>query len=144
MQAGNDAAIVEAVLNPQLAAGMIAAAVALVTAVLTAIVTVILADRRGKLDQRLTEAKGDFERELAELNARLDDRAAYAAERVAHELLMHEKWEQRSFDAIEAKLGGFDPDALRQILVQAGAVRFEGKGGKELWGLLDRNRDKLA
>jgi len=33
---------------------------------------------------------------------------------------------------------------LRKVLVRAGAVRFEGPGGKEMWGLLERNSEKLS
>lgn len=123
---------------------MVAGVVSLVVALITASVTVLVADRRGKLDERLAELKASFDRELAQQKARLDDPAAYAAERVAYELLMHPAWEMRSFRSIRAKLGGFDDEKLRQILVQAGAVRFERSGGSELWGLLERNRKALA
>jgi hypothetical protein len=102
-----------------------------------------LAGRRATVEERLATMKAQFDRELAEQKVRLDNRAIFAAERVAHELLMHEPWTLRSFSAIQSKLGGFEEDKLRQILVQAGAVRFKGNGGEELWGLIERNRDKL-
>jgi hypothetical protein len=47
--------------------------------------------------------------------------------------------EERSFGAIKHRLGGYGDDELRRLLVSIGAVRFEGKGGEELWGLLNRN-----
>lgn len=70
-------------------------------------------------------------------------RTEFMAETVAKQLLNVEKWKQRSFDAIQRRLGGFQPDELRKILVRAGAVKFEGKAGEELWGLLERNKDSL-
>ena len=70
-------------------------------------------------------------------------RTEFMAEQVAKQLLESEKWEKRTFEAIERRLGGFEKDELRKILVRAGAVRFEGQEGKELWGLLSRNKDDL-
>ena len=46
-----------------------------------------------------------------------------------------------SFLEIEKRLGGFEDNELRKILIRAGAVRFEGDN--ELWGLLSRNTDDL-
>lgn len=137
-----------------------------VSAIIAAVVAFITADRRARVDEKLAQLKGEidrdlarrratvdetltamkaqFDRELAEQKVRLDNRAIFAAERVAHELLMHDRWTLRSFSAIQGRLGGFEEDKLRQILVQAGAVRFQGSGSEELWGLIERNRDRLA
>jgi len=57
------------------------------------------------------------------------------AEQVARELLSFERWSKRSFAAIKRRLGGFEDDELRKILVRAGAVRFHGDHEEELWGL---------
>ena len=67
-----------------------------------------------------------------------------SAQRVAFELLSHEKWSLRSFKVIRHHLGGFDDDELRKILVRAGAIRFMSKSGLELWGLLERNKKRLG
>jgi hypothetical protein len=67
----------------------------------------------------------------------------FMAEKVAKELLSDEKWTLRSFEAIRKRLGGFEDDELRKILVRAGAVRFEGDSKEELWGLIERNKSKL-
>lgn len=67
----------------------------------------------------------------------------FMAEKVAKELLSNEKWTQRSFDAIKKRLGGFEDDELRKILVRSGAVRFEGSNGEELWGLISKNESAL-
>ena len=66
------------------------------------------------------------------------------AEKVAHELLNHPDWTLRTFKIICHHLGGFEDDEVRKMLVRAGAVRFKSKSGVELWGLLQRNRDKLS
>lgn len=60
------------------------------------------------------------------------------AESVALALLRHKKWGLRSFAKLKSRLGGFEDDELRRVLVRAGAVRFY-KDGVEYWGLLDRN-----
>lgn len=70
-------------------------------------------------------------------------RTEFMAEQVAKQLLESEEWEKRTFEAIERRLGGFEKDELRKILVRAGAVRFEGQEGKEFWGLLSRNKRDL-
>jgi hypothetical protein len=33
---------------------------------------------------------------------------------------------------------------LRQLLVRAGALSFQGEAGKELWGLKERNERRLS
>jgi len=67
-----------------------------------------------------------------------------SAEHVARELLSDGKWRLRSFKVIRHHLGGFEDDDLRKILVRCGAIRFMSKSGEELWGLLERNRDRLG
>lgn len=68
----------------------------------------------------------------------------FMAENVAKELLNSEKWSKRSFSEIKKRLGGFDDDELRKILVRSGAVRFEKNNNEEeLWGLISRNKKDL-
>ena len=66
------------------------------------------------------------------------------AERAATRLLKHKTFTDRSFQAIQNSLGGWDedPDKLRQILVRAGAVRTLTKG-EEKWHLLSRNKERI-
>lgn len=80
---------------------------------------------------------------LQERRLRTELRTEFMAEEVARSLLLDERWGKRSFDEIRKRLGGFDEDELRRILVRAGAVRFEADDGRELWGLLARNREAL-
>ena len=67
-----------------------------------------------------------------------------SAERAARALLNHKSYELRSFKEIKRRLGGFDDDRLRQILVGAGAVQFWKQDGAELWGLIERNKERLG
>jgi len=76
---------------------------------------------------------------VQERKLRRDYMLEFMAENVARELLESEKWEKRSFGAIKARLGGFEDNELRKILVRAGAVSFRAKNRDELWGLLKRN-----
>jgi hypothetical protein len=71
-------------------------------------------------------------------------RTEFMAERAAKSLLENPQWKKRSSSEIKKRLGGFDDDELRKILVRAGAVRFEGKPHtEELWGLISRNQSDM-
>lgn len=79
--------------------------------------------------------KSDFDLDRDKL------RTGFMAEQVAKQLL-EVREAKRSFNAIKKRLGGFEDNELRQILVRAGAVCFEKHGDNaELWGLLSRNRE---
>jgi len=52
------------------------------------------------------------------------------AEVAIRSLLRPKEWELRSFGAIKRRMGGFDDDELRRLLVRAGALSFEGEGGR--------------
>jgi hypothetical protein len=67
-----------------------------------------------------------------------------SSERAARALLADREWRLRSFKVLRHHLAGFEDNALRQILVRCGAIRFMSKSGEELWGLLDRNSDRLG
>lgn len=81
---------------------------------------------------------------IQEIRWRKEFKTEFMAERAVRKLLMHKKWKQRSFEEIEKKLGGFEPEELRKLLVRSGAVRFYGSvADKEFWGLISRNKDAL-
>ena len=80
---------------------------------------------------------------IQERKLRADLRTEFMAERALLELLESPKWDKRTFAEIAKRIGGFEPDELRKLLVRAGAVRFEGEGEKELWGLVSRNKDSI-
>jgi hypothetical protein len=76
---------------------------------------------------------------VQERKLRREYQLEFMAENAARELLECERWQKRSFTTIKARLGGFDDDELKRVLVRAGAVRFRGANDEELWGLLKRN-----
>lgn len=80
---------------------------------------------------------------IEELRHRRDSGLQLMAQDVAKKLLENDDRNKRSFDAIKNRLGGFDDNELRRILVSVGAVRFKAVDGKELWGLIERNEDDL-
>jgi hypothetical protein len=120
---------------------------ALVTGVVSLLtsggVTLWVARRRTIVDKEVAKLKGKLDESITELKARLENRTLFQAEHVAHELLMMPAWDLRSFDAFKHRLGGFQENEIRQVLIRAGALQFKGKGGKEMWGLLARNRHRL-
>jgi hypothetical protein len=77
---------------------------------------------------------------LQERKLRAELRTEFMAEQAARALLENERWSKRSFEEISRRLRGFEEDDLRKILVRAGAVCFESSEGRELWGLISRNR----
>ncbi len=95
-----------------------------ITAFITALVTFIIQERKLKVEM-------------------IKVRTEFMAEQAAKQLLESEQWQRRSFERIQKRLGGFEENELRKILVRAGAVRFEGDDGKEYWGLISRNRDVI-
>ena len=67
------------------------------------------------------------------------------AEEAMKKLLKHPRCDnQRTFDRIKERVGGFDDEELRRLLIRAGAVKFKSKSdGAEMWGLRERNEDEL-
>jgi hypothetical protein len=65
----------------------------------------------------------------------------HMAETTAKHFLNAEQFTDRSFDLLSKRLGGFDEDDLRRILVRAGAVRYYDAQNKEYWRLLSREGD---
>ena len=108
--------------NFTLELGILTAIVSVVTALLTALIT----------------ARSERQRLRAEL------RTEFMAEEAIRQLLLHEKWRRRSFETIAKRIGGFEDDALRRLLVRSGAIRgIRQDDEAELWGLRDRNPDWL-
>ena len=66
------------------------------------------------------------------------------AEQTARYYLKEEGFYERSFDHLKTKLGGFEEDEIRKILVRAGAVRFIRKDEtkREFWCLVERLPEK--
>ena len=67
-----------------------------------------------------------------------ENKTEFMAESTAHHFLSHKGYTDRSFELLKKRLGGFEEDELRKILVRAGAVRFIRKDGSEWWRLLSR------
>ena len=80
---------------------------------------------------------------LQERKLRAELRTEFMAEQAAKSLLENERWTKRSFDEIRKRLGGFEDNELRKVLVRAGAVRFESSEGNEFWGLVSRNEAEV-
>jgi hypothetical protein len=80
---------------------------------------------------------------LVALKRAVNVQPEYAAENVAHALLMDHKLPYRTFRVLKYHLSGFTDDELRKILVRAGGIRLDA-GGQEVWGLLARNRKYLG
>jgi hypothetical protein len=71
------------------------------------------------------------------------NKADFMAETTARHYLMNPRYTDRSFEMLQERLGGFDEDDLRRILVRAGAVRFMRQNGTEWWRLLERDDEAI-
>lgn len=81
---------------------------------------------------------------VQERRLKVELKTEFMAEEAAKNLLNDVRWKKRSFTEIKKRLGGFEDNELRKILVRAGAVCFKGNGGEEeLWGLITRNKEDL-
>ncbi|WP_432093132.1 hypothetical protein [Streptomyces sp. bgisy100] len=78
-----------------------------------------------------------------ESRLRAELRTEFMAEAALYALLKDSRWPTRYFTTIRGYLKGFEDDELRKLLVRAGALCFES-GGRERWGLRERNADKLS
>lgn len=113
---------------------------AFVTAFVTALATHV--SQRKKFQNELKLQQEQFRRDF-ELD-REKVRTEFMAEQVAKQLLEFKGWKQRSFKEIKGKLGGFEDNELRKILIRAGAVKFKRReDSEELWGLLSKNKEEL-
>ena len=89
----------------------------------------------------LTSAAGFL---LQRERLRQELRTEFMAEQALVALLTHPDWTLRSFAAIRRKVGGFEENDLRQLLIRAGALRFERRDGEEMWGLRRLNEHLLT
>lgn len=65
----------------------------------------------------------------------------HMAEKTAQHYLNHKGYRDRSFEHLSKRLGGFENNELRKILVRAGAVRYMRTDGSEWWRLLSREAE---
>jgi len=63
----------------------------------------------------------------------------YTAEAMARDLLHQDSWRKRSLQEFKKRLGAFEDNEMRKILVRAGAVQMGDAEGEELWGLGSAN-----
>ncbi|MET7788133.1 hypothetical protein ABZS93_16200 [Streptomyces sp900116325] len=81
--------------------------------------------------------------------ARQKLRTEYRAEAAINQLLKHEEFKKRTFEAIKYRLPGFTDDELRKLLIRAGAVRLRSDRDErygpyaEMWGLVKKNDDAI-
>ena len=68
----------------------------------------------------------------------------HMAEKTAQFFLNHKGYTDRSFELLSKRLGGFEDNDLRRILVRAGAVRYIRDDQTEWWRLLSRNDEAIA
>ena len=67
----------------------------------------------------------------------------HMAEKTAQYFLNHKGYTDRSFILLKKRLGGFEDDELRRILVRAGAIRYIRRDGSEWWRLLSRSEEAI-
>jgi len=68
----------------------------------------------------------------------------HMAERAVRHFLAHKGYTDRSFNLLRKRIGGFEEDELRRLLVRAGAVRYIRPDGSEWWRLIEREGELIA
>lgn len=71
------------------------------------------------------------------------NKTEFMAESTAKHFLSHKGYAERSFKLLKKRMGGFQEEELRKILVRAGAIRAYRKDGSEWWRLLSRNDEYI-
>ncbi|MEO0635557.1 MAG: hypothetical protein AAFY73_02805 [Pseudomonadota bacterium] len=101
----------------------------LLPAIISAIVGFIVAyyGSRGA-EARLREK---YERELS-------------PQKLARQVFLSQRSKCVPFATLKAHFGGIAEDHLRRVLLAAGALRFKAADGSEEWGLISRNKSRLA
>ncbi len=109
------------------------------TALIAAISSLLGVTVGGLISYYLQKQKLDHELTLKHQ----DNKTENMAEATVKYYLKEEKFHERSFEHLRTKLGGFEEDELRRILVRSGAVRFIRKADqKEFWCLVERLHEK--
>ncbi|BCH27963.1 hypothetical protein [Mesorhizobium sp. L-8-3] len=104
--------------------------------ILVAIISSILAYIAS--ERSLRHQIDSFEKKI-----RRDYQLEFATEAAARKLLLSPDWSLRSFGEIKKRLHGLDDDEVRKVLIRSGALCFRGTDDQELWGLIERNADRL-
>lgn len=85
------------------------------------------------------------DRASADLRIALESvRTEHMAARAVRHFLVHKGYTDRSFELLKKRIGGFEEDELRRLLVRAGAVRYFSSDGREWWRLIDQDGDQIA
>jgi len=105
----------------------------ILVALITGLVSYVAAERRIRTEVQQSETR-----------LRRDYQLQFAAESVVRRLLQVEQWRLRSFGEIKRRLESLDDSEVRKTLIRAGAVCFRDGNDQEMWGLIERNEDRLA
>ncbi|MEO0496123.1 MAG: hypothetical protein AAF141_01960, partial [Pseudomonadota bacterium] len=65
-------------------------------------------------------------------------------QKLARQVLLAKRSKSLPFAVLQAHFGGLDDNQLRRALLAAGALRFKAEDGSEEWGLISRNKARLA
>lgn len=102
-------------------------------AIFTGVVTYLIQERKLKIERQNLSNQFQIERERLAEQYKTERRADAALSK----FLNHVKFTRRSFDFIRERIGSFEDDELRKMLVRNGAIRKIGKDKKEWWELLE-------
>lgn len=112
-----------------------------IVAIISGLITYIIQERKLQAEKSKIQEQFDLEREKLEEQYKTERRADTALSK----FLNHVKFTRRSFSYIREKMGGFEEDELRKMLVRNGAIRsYSEKKGKKIewWELLEQYREE--
>lgn len=107
-----------------------------IIALISGLITYIIQERKLQTEKLKLSAQFALEREKLEEQYKIERRSDAALSK----FLNHVKFKRRSFKYLREKMGGFDDDELRRMLIRNGAVRSIGDDKVEWWELLGEYR----
>ena len=58
------------------------------------------------------------------------------------ELLNHKTYPERKFTTLEKRIGAYQGEELRRLLIEVGALRTQSQSGEEFWYLKEREQER--
>ena len=72
----------------------------------------------------------------------LKNQSSEKAKEYLLELLNHKTYPERKFTTLEKRLGAYEGESLRKLLIEVGALRSQSATGEEMWYLKEREQER--
>ncbi len=107
-----------------------------IVSLISGIITYLIQERKIQVEKGKLASQFELERNKLEQQYKTERNADAALSK----FLTHVKFKRRSFNYLSEKMGGFEADELRKMLVRNGAIRTITEDKKEWWELLEEHK----